>query len=97
METMIGEEFGTGRSLGYRALSHRGFSESNSPGDADRERVSIVKEFIELWANALHAGGVPGEKIFCHIAFTSQGLRAIDEQEGYRRRGDARQLLSPGH
>ena len=73
-ETRIGRDFDTGRPLGYRALSHRGFSETNPPKDPDLERVQVVKEFIELWANSLHAGGIPREKIFCHIAFTPQGL-----------------------
>jgi hypothetical protein len=73
-ETMIGRDFETDRPLGYRALSHRGFSESNPPKDPDLERVKVVKEFIDLWAKSLHAAGIPTEKIFCHIAFTSQGL-----------------------
>ena len=73
-ETMIGRDFETDRALGYRALSHRGFSASNPPKDADLERVQVVREFIELWTNSLHAPGVPRDKIFCHIAFTSQGL-----------------------
>lgn len=77
-ETMIGRDFDTDRPLGYRALSHRGFSESKPPADPDHERVQVVKEFIELWAKSLHVGGIPAEKIFCHIAFTSQGL---DHQE----------------
>jgi hypothetical protein len=73
-ETQMGRDFDTDRSLGYRALSHRGFSESNPPKDLDLERVSVVKEWMELWANSLHAGGIPREKLFCHIVFTSQGL-----------------------
>ena len=73
-ESQMGRDFETDRSLGYRALSHRGFSEKNPPKDLDLERVSVVKEFMELWANHLHAAGIPREKIFCHIAFTSQGL-----------------------
>lgn len=80
-ETRIGRDFETDRPLGYRALSHRGFSESNPPKDADRERVLVVKEFIELWANALHAPGVPREKIYCHIAFTAQGLDHKEKTE----------------
>ena len=82
-ETQIGRDFDTGRPLGYRALQHRGFSEGNPPKDADRERVAIVKEFMELWANSLHAGGVPRERIFCHIAFTDQGLRKADAKESH--------------
>ena len=33
-ETQIGRDFETGRPLGYRALVHRGFSESHPPKDA---------------------------------------------------------------
>jgi hypothetical protein len=75
-ETYIGQDFETDRALGYRALSHRGFSAEHPPRDADLERVQVVREFLELWANSLHDGGVPREKLFCHIAFTSQGLSA---------------------
>ena len=82
-ETQIGRDFETDRPLGYRALSHRGFSENNPPKDPDLERVPVVKEFIELWANSLHAAGIPREKIFCHIAFTAQGLRTPDAKESY--------------
>ena len=80
-ETNLGRDFETNRPTGYRALSHRGFSKSNPPKDPDAERVQVVREFMELWANSIHTGGVPQEKIFCHIAFTSQGLRkpAADE------------------
>ena len=82
-ETQIGRDFETDRPLGYRALSHRGFSADHPPKDADAEWVQVVREFIELWANSLHAAGVPKEKIFCHIAFTAQGLRAPDARESY--------------
>jgi hypothetical protein len=82
-ETSIGRDFDTGRPLGYRALGHRGFSERNPPSDPDRERVVVVKEFMELWANSLHGGGIAREKIFCHIAFTDQGLRKADAGESY--------------
>ena len=85
-ETYIGRDFETDRPLGYRALGHRGFSESHPPKDPDLERVHVVKEFMELWADALHAGGTPREKIFCHIAFTSQGLRKADAKESYMNR-----------
>ncbi len=82
-ETQIGRDFATGRPLGYRALSHRGFGESHPPTDPDRERVAVVKEWMELWADSLHAGGVPRRRIFCHIAFTDQGLRKADARESY--------------
>ena len=82
-ETQISRDFETNRPLGFRALAHRGFSEKNPPKDRDAERVSVVKEWMELWANSLHAAGVPREKIFCHIAFTDQGLRKADAKESY--------------
>src|SRR5579871_3398930 len=37
-ETQIGQDFDTGRSLGYHALTHRGFSASHPPHDIDGER-----------------------------------------------------------
>jgi len=82
-ETQISQEFGTKRQLGFRALAHRGFSESHPPKDLDAERASVVKEWIELWSNSLREGGAPHEKIFCHIAFTDQGLRKADAKESY--------------
>jgi hypothetical protein len=82
-ETQIGRDFDTGRPLGYRALLHRGFRKTHPPKDADAERVGVVKEFMELWANSLNAGGVPRQRIFCHIAFTDQGLREADAEESY--------------
>jgi hypothetical protein len=85
-ETQMGRDFDTGRALGFRALAHRGFSQRNPPMDADAERVSVVKEWMELWANSLYAAGTPREKIFCHIAFTDQGLRKADANESYAQR-----------
>ncbi len=82
-ETQISPEFGTNRRLGFRALAHRGFSEKNPPKDLGAERVSVVKEWIELWCNSLRAAGAPREKIFCHIAFTDQGLRKPNARESY--------------
>jgi hypothetical protein len=82
-ESHMGRDFETNRSLGYRALKNRGFSEKNPPKDPDLERVAVVKEFMELWANSLHAAGVPREKIFCHNGFTDQGLRKADAKESY--------------
>jgi len=85
-ETQISRDYDTSRALGFRALAHRGFSEANPPKDIDAERVSVVKEWMELWADGLHAAGTPREKIFCHIAFTDQGLRKPTETETYAER-----------
>ncbi|MBS0210285.1 MAG: hypothetical protein JSS27_15170 [Planctomycetes bacterium] len=85
-ETQISRDYDTSRALGFRALAHRGFSEANPPKDIDAERVSVVKEWMKLWADGLHAAGTPREKIFCHIAFTDQGLRKPTETETYAER-----------
>jgi hypothetical protein len=87
-ETQIGRDFETGRPLGFRALAHRGFSETRPPKDLDAERVSVVKEWIGLWAKALDTAGTPREKIFCHIAFTDQGLRKAGAGESHAGRVD---------
>src|SRR5262249_9146449 len=80
-ETSIGRDFDTNLTLGYR-----GFNEKNPPKDPDGELVQVVKEFIELWAGSLHTAGIPREKIFCHIAFTPQGLRGADAKESYAKK-----------
>ncbi|MCX6362231.1 MAG: hypothetical protein NT029_20740 [Armatimonadetes bacterium] len=77
-ETGIGRDFAADRALGYRALRHQGFSAGDPPNDVDMERVRVVKEFMELWGHSLTAAGVPRQRVFCHIAFTDQGLRAAD-------------------
>ena len=68
-ETMIGRDFQTGRYLGYRALMNRGFSREHPPKDLNRERESIIQEFIGLWTGALADAGVSPRKIYSHIAF----------------------------
>jgi hypothetical protein len=82
-ETQMGRDFETGRPLGFRALARRGFSREHPPRDIDAERVSVVREWMELWGNSLFAAGTPREKIFCHIAFTDQGLRKPAAGESY--------------
>jgi hypothetical protein len=71
-ETMIGQDFKTDKYLGYRALLNRGFSREHPPQDLDRERESVVREFIDHWAKALVEAGVAPEKIYSHTAFLSR-------------------------
>ena len=71
-ETMIGQDFKTGKYLGYRAMLNRGFSRENPPVDLDLEREKIVQEFIELWTNGLADAGVSPQKIYSHTAFLSR-------------------------
>ena len=68
-ETMIGQDFNTGKYLGYRALVNRGFSREHPPVDMDAERESVVREFIDRWTNGLAGAGVSPQKIYSHTAF----------------------------
>lgn len=77
-ESMIGADFATGKHTGYHALSNKGFSAANPPTRIDLELSQLLKQFIELWAKQLVEGGAPPDKIFCHIAFTPQGLGRTD-------------------
>ena len=71
-ETMIGQDFKTGKYLGYRALLNRGFSREHPPQDMDLEREKVVQEFIELWTKGLADAGVSPQKIYSHTAFLSR-------------------------
>jgi hypothetical protein len=71
-ETMIGQDFKTGKYLGYRALLNRGFTREHPPKDMDLEREQVVQEFIELWTTGLAEAGVSSEKIYSHTAFLSR-------------------------
>ena len=66
---MIGQDFKTGKYLGYRALLNRGFSREHPPQDLDLEREKVVQEFIELWTKGLAEAGVSPQKIYSHTAF----------------------------
>ena len=71
-ETMIGQDFKTGKYLGYRALLNRGFSREHPPKDMDVEREKVVQEFIELWTTGLADAGVSPQQIYSHTAFLSR-------------------------
>ena len=68
-ETMIGQDFKTGKYLGYRALLNQGFSREHPPQDMDLEREKVVQAFIEHWTAGLAEAGVPPQKIYSHTAF----------------------------
>ena len=81
-ETMIGQDFKTGKYLGYRALMNRGFSREHPPKDLDVEREKVVQEFIELWTEGLAAAGVSPQKIYSHTAFfPRRAFRIGDNKE----------------
>jgi hypothetical protein len=67
-ETQIGQDFETGKYLGYRALLNRGFSRDHPPRDMDLEREKVVEEFVELWTKGFAEAGVSPQKIYSHIA-----------------------------
>ncbi len=71
-ETMLGQDFKTGKYLGYRALLNRGFSREHPPVDLDLERERIVQEFIDYWTEGLAEAGVSPQKIYSHTAFLSR-------------------------
>ena len=71
-ETMIGQDFKTGKYLGYRALLNRGFSRDHPPEDINLEREKVVQEFIERWTTDIAEAGVSPLKIYSHTAFLSR-------------------------
>lgn len=78
-ETQIGKDFDTDSYLGYCALANKGFS-SSSRIDGDRERETIVQEFINAWTKALSENGIPKQKLYSHIAFQPEGLYHLNEK-----------------
>lgn len=82
-ETMIGNDFDTGKYLGYCALTNKGYSAQNPPADIDQARVDITKEFIDLWATSLANAGVPDTKIYSHIALMPQISSDTENQSSY--------------
>jgi hypothetical protein len=80
-ETMIGQDFKTGKYLGYRALLNRGFSREHPPQDMDLEREKVVQEFIELWSKGLADAGVSPQKIYSHTCFLSRRAFGGDDKD----------------
>lgn len=81
-ETMIGQDFKTGKHLGYRALLNRGFSREHPPEDMDLEREKVVQEFIERWTTGIAEAGVSPQNIYSHTAFLSRrGFGPGDNKE----------------
>ena len=76
-ETQIGKDFDTGRPLGYHALANEGFSAAHPPADFERARRGLVREFVAFWAESLVKAAVPKDKIYSHIAFTSEPMFGI--------------------
>jgi hypothetical protein len=71
-ETMIGYDAKTGKELGYCALTNAGFSATNPPADINRERINIVRNFMDFWAESLINAGVPKGTVYSHITFAPE-------------------------
>jgi hypothetical protein len=71
-ETMIGQDFDTGKYLGYRALLNRGFSREHPPQDMNTELESVVQEFIDRWTAGIAEAGFSPQHIYSHTAFLSR-------------------------
>jgi hypothetical protein len=82
-ETQIGRDFVTNRCNGYHALHNAGLDAENTPSQCEAALVKIVKEFMELSAKELCLTGIPKDKIYSHIAFTSQGFGGGGEGFSY--------------
>jgi hypothetical protein len=80
-ETMIGQDFKTGRYLGYRALLNRGFTREHPPQDMDGEREKVVQEFIGHWTEGLAKAGVSPQKIYSHTAFLSRRVFKLGDNQ----------------
>lgn len=79
-ETAIGRDFETHRDLGYCALANLGFSEKAPPPDPERALEGVVRGWIEAWSKSLAAAGVPADRIYSHVAFSSR--RRFDAAHG---------------
>jgi hypothetical protein len=83
-ETMLGQDFQTGKYLGYRALLNRGFTRARPPQDIDLEREKVIQEFIELWTKSLSDAGAPPQQIYSHTAFLPRRVFKLgDKNETY--------------
>jgi hypothetical protein len=90
-ETAIGRDFDTRRDLGYCALTNRGFSASAPPRDPDGELESVVQGWIGTWSQGLADAGVPGDRIYSHVAFTAR--KQFDEARSSERRSYSSSVL----
>ena len=77
-ETALGRDHDSRKSLGYCALTNRGFSRSNPPANKDDELEQVVAEWIGLWSGGIVDAGVPSNRVYSHTAAFSK--KQYDEQ-----------------
>ena len=90
-ETAIGQDFATRRDLGYCALTNLGYSEKAPSRDPDRELEAVVRNWIGTWSKSLVDAGIPSDRIYSHITFTSK--KQHDEARGSSGRSYSRSVL----
>lgn len=75
-ETRLEDDRPPPKSIGYCALSHRGFSASNPPQDVDAELEKIVHDWARFWAKSLHEADIPTKRIYTHFPVTTTRVHA---------------------
>jgi hypothetical protein len=90
-ETAIARDLDTGAYLGYCAMTNLGYTAKHPPPDFDAALESVVQGWIETWSSSLADSGVPSNRIYSHIAFTSK--RQFDEAGGSASNSYARSVL----
>ncbi len=96
-ETMIGQDFQTGKYLGYRALINRGFTRGRPPQDINAQREKVVQEFIELWATGISGAGVSPQRIYSHTTFLSRRTFNMGDNMSISNGGKARDAAYSEH
>ncbi|NUN04889.1 MAG: hypothetical protein HUU57_03915 [Bdellovibrio sp.] len=56
--------------LGYCALHHEGYSQSNPPINKKSVLIDVVRKYAEMECQVFFEAGIPKEKIFTHIVGT---------------------------
>jgi len=69
-ETHMGSDYPSGGLNGFHALNNLNISTSGLTNDKFSQHIrTIVQDFINLWTEAISAGGVPTDKIYSHVNF----------------------------
>ena len=54
--------------LGYCALTGKGYSQEHPPEDVTKALAQVNQEYIAFWASQFVQAGIPGSKLYTHIA-----------------------------
>ncbi len=64
------KNYGVNYELGYCALHHEGYSQTNPPANKKSVLIEVVRKYAEMEAQIFFDAGIPKEKIFTHIVGT---------------------------